>query len=97
MKRKSSAVGKRATGAEKLGRTQKLVLHLLAESSKSAQHLCHDWPGLTTGGARAAVNRLAMRGLVDATGWDENQRKYGLTDEGLAVERSLIEEWEDWR
>lgn len=73
-----------------LGRTQMLVLRLLAGGAKSAQTLGHDWPGLTASSARSAVMRLGMRGLVDMAGWnDYNQRTYRLTEKGAEVERSL--------
>lgn len=76
------------TGA-RLGHTQILVLRLLAEDSKSAQHLAYDWPGLTESSARSAILRLAHRGLVDMAGFDGMRRTYCLTEKGAATERSL--------
>lgn len=73
-----------------LGRTQVLVLRLLADGPKSAQTLGYDWPGLTESSARSAVMRLARRGFTDMAGWNAyNQRTYCLTEKGAEVERSL--------
>lgn len=73
-----------------LGRTQILVLRLLASGSKSVRHLAYDWPGLTESAARGAVMRLADRALVDVAGWDDyNGRTYFLTERGRAVEAAL--------
>jgi DNA-binding HxlR family transcriptional regulator len=83
-------VSARKRGAAGLGRTQKLVLRLLASGSKSARHLAYDWPGLTESAAHSAVRRLGDRGLVDVAGWDNRDgRTYCLTERGAAVERSL--------
>lgn len=73
-----------------LGRTQKLVLRLLADGSKSARHLAYDWPSLTESAARSAVHRLGERSLVDVAGWDSRDgRTYCLTDRGREVEQAL--------
>jgi DNA-binding HxlR family transcriptional regulator len=78
-----------------LGRTQILVLRLLADNAKSARHLSYDWPGLTESAARSAVSRLADRGLVDMAGWDvRDGRTYCLTARGAEVERGLNEDAE---
>lgn len=82
--------------SDRLGRTQKLVLALLAEQSKSAQRLAYDHPALTESSARSAVMRLAQRGLADMAGWDDSDRRtYCLTDKGRALERSLNIDIED--
>lgn len=79
-----------------LGRTQKLVLHLLALQPKSIRTLAYDWPGLTESAARSAVERLGLRGLVDVTGrHGEAGRVFTLTAKGAAVERDLIDLDED--
>lgn len=71
----------------KLGRTQKLVLQLLASRGGSTVvELAFSWPSLSESSARSAAERLASRGLVDAVGWDVvGGRRYGLTE----VERDL--------
>lgn len=69
-----------------------LVLRLLASAGESsAQTLEYHWPGLTESAARSAVERLAMRGLVDAAGWDSSGRRrtYALTAKGREVEAKL--------
>lgn len=84
----------RQRGAAGLGRTQRLVLQLLAsgDGPKSARHLEYDWPGLTESAARSALDRLGMRGLVDMAGWDRRDgRTYCLTERGSQVERELNE------
>lgn len=77
----------------RLGRTQKLVLRLLASGSgpKSARYLAYDFPALTESAAQSAILRLGLRGLVDVAGWesDSNRRTYKLTEEGREIERSL--------
>lgn len=74
-----------------LGRTQRLVLHLLAFGAKSTRTLAYDMPlWFTPTAMYGAVMRLANRGLVDFAGWDESQdRTYCLTERGAAVERAL--------
>jgi predicted ArsR family transcriptional regulator len=75
-----------------LGRTQQLVLHLLADNSKSVRTLAYDWPGLTENSVRSALERLGMRGLVDlADRHGERGRVYRLTAKGVEVENALIE------
>lgn len=81
---------KRSRTDKGLGRTQVLVLRLLVDNNaKSARHLAYDWPNLTESSARAAVMRLAYRGLADMAGWDENRRTYCLTERGTEVARAL--------
>jgi DNA-binding PadR family transcriptional regulator len=81
---------RRRNPAANLGRTQKLVLRLLADRPKSIQHLGYDWPGLTESAAYSAVMRLADRGLVDVAGWDDyDRRTYRLTEKGAEVEAGL--------
>jgi DNA-binding PadR family transcriptional regulator len=75
-----------------LGRTQKLVLLLLAEEAKDCRRLAYDWPNLSESAAYSAVQRLAERGLVDMAGWKENRRTYCLTRRGQEVEQTLLEE-----
>lgn len=70
-----------------IGRSQKLVLHLLALGSgeKSVRQLSYDWPDLTESAARGAVMRLGDRSLVDVAGWEDNRRTYKLTERGWEV------------
>lgn len=76
---------------KRLGRTQRLVLSLLASGPKTCAHLAYDWPGLTESAARGAVLRLADRHLVDAAGWKpDGGRIYKLTERGRAVEAELV-------
>lgn len=83
---------RRRDRAKGLGHTQVLVLHLLADADKSIRTLAYDWPDLTESAARGAVDRLGSRGLVDATGRDDyDRRTYGLTERGREVERRLVE------
>lgn len=73
-----------------LGRTQKLVLSLLAGHSKSIRTLAADWPGLTESSVRSSLTRLARRALVDVAGFDDYERRtYCLTSRGAEVEASL--------
>lgn len=73
----------------RLGRTQKIVLMLLANGSRSAQHMAYDHPALTESSARSAVMRLAQRGLADLAGWDDSEhRTYTLTEKGRELEAS---------
>jgi hypothetical protein len=85
-----SSIDRRARG---LGRTQKLVLQLLASAgSSSARDLEYHWPSLTEASARTAITGLARRGLVDASGWNvRGGRTYCLTERGASVERALNE------
>jgi DNA-binding PadR family transcriptional regulator len=78
--------------AKNLGRTQVLVLRLLASSDsgeKDCRELEYDWPSLTESAAYGAIQRLGNRGLVDVAGWKENRRTYKLTDRGREVEAKL--------
>lgn len=77
---------------QNLGRTQVLVLRLLAagEHPKSAAKLAYDWPGLTESAARSALGRLGDRGLVDAAGFDGEARTFSLTEKGILLERELL-------
>lgn len=81
-------------GIRNLGRTQRLVLHLLADGPKSAQQLGYDWPGITEASARGALDRLLDRGLVDSAGLDQygRLRTYGLTERGRTIEGLLLRE-----
>lgn len=80
-----------------LGRTQQLVLHLLADRPKSIRTLAYDWPGLTESCVRSAVDRLAMRGLVDlADRQGERGRMFTLTAKGAEIERGLIVDEDDF-
>lgn len=80
----------RRRGGVGLGRTQVLVLRLLASGPKSVRTLSYDWPDLTESAARSAVNRLGDRGLVDMAGWDRNDgRTFCLTARGREVEAAL--------
>lgn len=49
------------------------------------------WYPLDTSQARAALNRLARRGLVDAVGWDDGYL-FGLTDEGLTAVNQIVDD-----
>jgi predicted ArsR family transcriptional regulator len=89
----------RQNTSQNLGRTQKLVLHLLASTGEaSAWDLAYHWPGLTESAAGSAVNRLAGRGLVDLGRGDWSRgrfsRTFVLTSEGRSVESSLLGDWE---
>lgn len=80
----------------RLGRTQILVLRLLASGgAKSVRHLAYDWPGLSESAARGAVMRLGDRSLVDVAGWDGESRTYTLTERGREVELALGGDAED--
>ena len=87
---RESGLQRRKRGAVGLGRTQRLVLRLLALDTKSVRNLSYDWPTLTESAAYGAVMRLADRGLVDMAGWEhEGGRTYCLTAKGREVEASL--------
>ena len=75
-----------------LGRTQRLVLHLLADRPKSVRTLLLDWwPRMPESSIRSALYSLGRRSLVDAAGWEPNGgRTYALTDKGREVERELV-------
>jgi hypothetical protein len=73
----------------RLGRTQVLVLRLLAGGEKDCRHLEYDWPGLTESAARSAIGRLGDRGLVDVAGWKEGRRTFCLTSRGRQIEAAL--------
>lgn len=82
---------KRRDRLKGLGHTQVLVLHLLADEAKSIRNLAYDWPDLTESAARGAVERLGLRGLVDAAGRDDYDRQtFRLTGRGREVERRLV-------
>ena len=82
-------------GHAPLGRTQKLVLHLIAQHSQAPtiRDLSYDWPGLTESAARSAVDRLADRRLIDVAGFAaaDNARTYKLTERGRAIELALVD------
>ena len=78
-----------ANRAVRLGRTQKLVLQLLANGPKAVRVLAFDWPGLTEGQVRGALDRLASRGLVDRVGYRQRAYIYGLTAKGREVEAQV--------
>lgn len=89
-----------ADKSRRLGRTQKLVLHLLASQSPcTARELSYHWPSLSESAAMSAVNRLADRGLVDMGPGDWSRgrfaRSFVLTRAGAEVERALVGAWED--
>jgi ATP-dependent DNA ligase/DNA-binding MarR family transcriptional regulator len=85
-----SAAKKRKEPGEGLGRTQVLVLRLLYMDSKSVRTLSYDGFGLTESSARAALQRLGMRGLVDREHRQSTRETvYFLTAEGAEVERAL--------
>jgi DNA-binding MarR family transcriptional regulator len=82
--------------ASGLGRTQRLVLQLLALNQPcSASELARHWygGGLTESAAGSAVSRLADRGLIDLGPgeWTGGRfsRTYVLTERGVAVERQV--------
>lgn len=87
----------RKRGAVGLGRTQRLVLSILASQGPcSARELEYHWPTLTESSAGSALRRLGDRGLVDAAGWNySNQRTYGLTEQGYEVEAGLNTEYDE--
>lgn len=81
-----------------LGRSQKLVLNLLAiNAEQTVRDLARNWPTLTESSARSAVNRLGDRGLVDFAGWSpyRDARTFSLTDRGRAVADTLVPPDED--
>jgi DNA-binding HxlR family transcriptional regulator len=83
---------RRGSDGSRLGRTQVLVLHLLAGSVKSIDRLAMDWPGLTESSVRGAIGRLYERGLVDVAHYNAyNARVFMLTERGRAVELGLCE------
>lgn len=73
-----------------LGRTQKLVLHLLAREAKLVRTLAMDWPGLTEASVRTALTGLEQRGLVNRPTYHRGAYKFGLTDRGREVEAALV-------
>jgi len=85
--------------ATNLGRTQKLVLRLLACHVRppTVRDLAMDWPGLTESAVRGAIGRLESRRLVDVAGYDGEARTYTLTGRGALVERALNLDDEDER
>lgn len=80
-----------AQAAKGLGRTQVLVLQLLANGAKTCRTLGYDWPSLTEESARSTVDRLGGRGLVDAVRFEPGSgaREFGLTELGEGVERAV--------
>lgn len=92
---------RRKRTASNLGRTQKLVLRILAGNAPcTARDLSYHWPTLSESAAMSAINRLADRGLVDMGPGDFSRgrfaRSFVLTDTGASVEAGLnIPEWED--
>lgn len=82
-------------GLRNLGRTQRLVLHILANQAPcTARDLSYHWPSLSKSAAMAAVNRLADRGLVDMGPGEFSyagrfRRSFVLTARGATVERIL--------
>lgn len=72
-----------------LGRTQQLVLHLLASGGKTVETLAYDWPTLTESSVGNALGRLARRGLVDRQN-PHGAYEWYLTDKGRAVEAELV-------
>jgi DNA-binding MarR family transcriptional regulator len=77
----------------KLGRTQSLVLHLLACAGPQTIFDISRFPGLTESGTRSAVDRLGRLGLVDlADRHHKSGRVFCLTDKGAAAERALLED-----
>lgn len=81
-------------GLESLGRTQVLVLQLLAGGAKSVRELAYHWPSLTESSARSALERLGDKRLVDVAGFESGttRRQFCLTARGADVERRLLGE-----
>lgn len=78
-----------------LGRTQKMVLHILAARGDcTVADIEMQGFGLAASSIRGALHTLGMRGLVDATGFDESHRSrartFGLTDAGAKAEEALL-------
>lgn len=71
-----------------LGRTQVLVLQLLALSDKSVRTLASDGFGLSESSVRGALERLGRRGLVDRK-FSHDVLEYHLTRQGAEVEQTL--------
>ena len=74
-----------------LGRTQVLVMHLLALGPKTVRRLSHDWPGLSEAMVSGALARLADRGYVDRRA-PHGFYQWHLTDRGVAAEREMVPE-----
>jgi DNA-binding HxlR family transcriptional regulator len=74
-----------------LGRTQVLVMHLLALEPKTVRTLSNDWPGLTEAIVSGALSRLADRGYVDRRAPHGFYQRH-LTDRGVAAEREMVRE-----
>ena len=78
----------------RLGRTQILVLRLLASHDQppTVRRLAEDWPGLTESAVRGALERLGDRRLVDVVGFDDVARTWKLTARGIEIECALNQE-----
>jgi ATP-dependent DNA ligase len=71
-----------------LGRTQVLVLQLLANGPKSVRTIASDGFGISESSARSTLERLGRRGLVDRK-YSYRELEYHLTSEGAEVEQTL--------
>lgn len=79
----------------RIGPTQRHVLLVLSVRGPSAANDWAAWFPLDNGQCRAALNRLAWRGLVDAVGWEDGARGgrlYGLTRAGLEAVAEIVGE-----
>lgn len=77
-----------------LGRTQRLVLQLLACDDKSVRTLVSDGFGLSESSVRGALRSLGLRGLVDRS-FSYDVLVYHLTRKGSEVADALGEVDED--
>lgn len=82
------ATKKRREPGEGLGRTQVLVLQLLANGPKKVRDIGRDGFGISDSSARSTLNRLGLRGLVDRK-YSYGQMEYFLTAEGVEVEKRV--------
>jgi ATP-dependent DNA ligase/DNA-binding HxlR family transcriptional regulator len=80
------ATTKRQAPDKGLGRTQKVILQLLANGPKTVRNIEDDGFGISAATARSTLSRLGMRGLVDRK-YRYGEHEYFLTGEGVEVEK----------
>lgn len=74
----TNEIGKRNT----IGYTQQAILTSLSSSDRTVRTLADDWPWLTAGATRSALDRLYERGLVEPARWDGPSREWTITVRG---------------